>query len=277
MDSFERAGFVFDVRDAGPPDGEVVVLLHGFPQDSGAWGEVAAHLNRAGYRTLAPDMRGVSPGARPEAVRQCTAIESVRDVAAMLDAAGAQQAHIVGHDWGGHIAWAIAAELPDQVRSLTVVSTPHPIAFRKSLTSSLQGVRSWYMALFQLPWLPEQLLAPGTPMWSALVRGLPQEHRDRYARRLSDAQARTAALIWYRVMRYELREPSYRSGPITAPTTYVWRMYDPALGRAPAEATGRYVAGPYTFVELRAGHWIPETRPEILAELVQQRAESAVA
>lgn len=271
MDSFERGGFVFDVRDGGPPDGSVAVLLHGFPQDAASWRDVEPTLHQAGYRTLAPDLRGVSPGARPTDVGQYRAIESVRDVAAMLDAAGVDRAHIVGHDWGGYVAWAVGAAAPERVLTLTSVSTPHPSALKYSLLRSTQGLNSWYMALFQVPWLSERLIAPGSPAWGLLVKGLPADHAERYAERMADPTARTTALNWYRVLRKELPGPSVRWHRIDLPTLYVWGERDPALGRTAAERTGDFVTGPYRFEPIRAGHWIPETRPELLGRLLVEQ------
>ena len=100
MERFERDGLIFDVVDSGPGDGEPVVLLHGFPQDSSSWTAVSQALNHAGYRTLAPDQRGYSPGARPPGRQHYTDRHLVDDVWALLDAAGLNQAHVVGHDWG---------------------------------------------------------------------------------------------------------------------------------------------------------------------------------
>ena len=108
MDSFRRDGLTFDVRDAGPRDGEPVVLLHGFPQDSAAWDRVAPALHQHGLRTLAPDQRGYSPMARPRGRAHYRLRETVGDVLALLDAAGLESAHVVGHDWGGIVAWGLA-------------------------------------------------------------------------------------------------------------------------------------------------------------------------
>ncbi len=270
MDRFERGGYVFDVRDGGDPAAPAVVLLHGFPQDGTAWSEVTPPLHEAGYRTLAPDMRGMSPGARPSATAEYRWAESVHDVLALLDAAGLQQAHIVGHDWGGAIAWALACEHPDRLLSLTAVSTPHVSALTHSWTRTSQGLKAWYMALFQLPVLPEELLAPGRPVWRAMARGLPPEHAEHYAARLADRGARSAALAWYRVIPRELAAPSIRWSKVAVRTMYVWGERDPALGRPAAEATADYVSGPYRFEPINAGHWIPETRPMLLASLLTE-------
>lgn len=268
MDSFVRGGYIFDVVDGGDPAGEAVVLLHGFPQDQTAWSQVAPLLQEAGYRTLALGMRGASRGARPKEVGQYRTAEHVNDVLGLLDAAGLGQPHIVGHDWGGYVAWALACEHPERVRSLTAVSTPHPAAIKRAVLRSTQGLKSWYMLLFQLPYLSERMMAPGAPLWRALAQGLPPQHAQRYAERMADPAARTAALNWYRVIPRELSSPSVAWSKVSVPTMYVWGEHDPALGRSAAEATADYVTGRYRFEPIRAGHWIPERKPALLASLV---------
>ena len=234
MHRFERGGYVFDVRDGGDSDAPAVVLLHGFPEDGGSWDEVALHLQQAGYRTLAPDLRGVARGARPRGSVEYRIAESVHDVVALLDAAGLDQAHIVGHDWGGAVAWAMGGEHPDRMLTMTSVSTPHPLAIVGSMVRSTQALQSSYMALFQLPYLPEALLAPGRPLWRAFVRGMPRDDVQRYSQRMSDRAARSAALGWYRAIPREVAAPSVRWSAVTVPTLSVWGDRDPALGRAAA-------------------------------------------
>lgn len=267
MDSYERDGLRFDVRDAGPRDGEIVVLLHGFPQDSSAWDAVAPRLHGAGLRTLAPDLRGYSPGARPSRRSMYTAAEYTADLIALLDAAGAEQAHVVGHDWGGAAAWVAGSRFPERVASLVVLSTPHPAAMARALTRSAQALRSWYMGLFQLPVLPE-LLVSRTLHRTLTGSGLPGEQADRYATRMREPGALTGALNWYRGLPASLLNP-VPGCPV--PTTYVWGREDFALGRVAAEATARHVSGPYRFVELDAGHWLPETRPREVATVILDR------
>jgi pimeloyl-ACP methyl ester carboxylesterase len=263
MEHFEHSGLTFDVRDGGNPDGEAVILLHGFPQDSTSWSQVVPALHAAGLRTLAPDLRGYSPGARPTSRRAYTARELTGDVIALLDRAGLESAHIVGHDWGAALAWFVAGNHPDRVRSLTVLSTPHPDAMVKSMGTSLQGLRSWYMLFFQLPWLPERLLRRG--MADLLRRGgLSAGSAAHYAARMREPGALRGALNWYRGVVLGGLPP--RRTP--APTTYLWGSGDRFLGRAAADLTRDYVAGPYRFVELDSGHWLPETCPEQVAAAI---------
>ncbi len=124
--TFSRDGLRFDVTDEGPLGGDVVVLLHGFPTDRTSWDRVAARLHEAGLRTLAPDQRGYSPGARPSDRDAYRLDELVADVLALIDASGRERVHLVGHDWGGALAWLVAGNHPTRIASLTVLSTPAP-------------------------------------------------------------------------------------------------------------------------------------------------------
>lgn len=267
METYVRDGLIFDVRDEGPEDGIPVVLLHGFPQDSTCWDGVVEPLHAAGYRTLAPDQRGYSSRARPTRVRAYRQAELVEDVAELMDAAGAQKAHIVGHDFGGFVAWAFASKYPDRCLTLTSLSTPHPGAFRSVMLRSTQLLKSWYMGLFQVPRLSEAVLRPGGPAWHALTTGLPPHQAQHYAELLSSPGALSAALNWYRALPRDMIRPSVPLRRIITPTLFLWGERDPALGRAAAEATGGFVRGNYTFTILpRVGHWIPETAAETVSD-----------
>src|SRR4051794_36361873 len=201
---FERDGLVFDVRQAGPLDGEPVVLLHGFPETSASWDEVMVALAGDGYRAMAPDQRGYSPGARPDGIGAYRVEQLAADVVALLDDIGAPAAHIVGHDWGGIVAWHLAGTRPDRVRTLTSVSTPHPSAFQRVLLTSTQALHSTYMLFFQLPAIPERVLLArdGAVFRRSLVRsGLRDDAVDRYLEHMQEPGAMTAALNWYRALR----------------------------------------------------------------------------
>ena len=264
-----RDGLVFETTDSGPAEGEVVVLLHGFPATRASWRDVVPRLEAAGLRCLVPLQRGYSPGARPRGRRAYRSTELVADVVALLDQAGVDRAHVVGHDWGGAVAWKLAAEHPDRVASLTVLSTPHPAALAASLTSSLQALRSWYMVAFQLPWLPEALLRRRlAPVLRGM--GLPAERAEEYAGAMRDSRALTGAIAWYRALWLAGggARPSLATGRVTVPTRYLWGRHDTALGRRAAELTARHVSGPYRFVELDEGHWLPEVAPRVVAQAV---------
>jgi pimeloyl-ACP methyl ester carboxylesterase len=276
VDSFRRDGLTFDVRDAGPPDGDPVVLLHGFPQDSTAWNRVAPALHQHGLRTLAPDQRGYSPMARPRGRAQYRLRETTADVLALMDAAGLDRAHVVGHDWGGIVGWALGAWHPDRVRTLTAISVPHPAAMAKAMMTSDQALRSYYMALFQLPVLPERLLMAGDG--AALRRmltngGLPDDAVDHYVRRMREPGALSAALGWYRALPWSGRD---RVGKVRVPTLHLWSTGDAFLGRAATEATAQFVEAPYRLEVLDdVPHWIPELAADRVAELVTAHVRTA--
>jgi pimeloyl-ACP methyl ester carboxylesterase len=270
MDHFLRPGLRFDVVDSGPADAPAVVLLHGFPQQPSTFQAVADRLNAEGLRTLTPSQRGYTRAARPSRRRDYRTAATAADVIALLDTAGLAQAHIVGHDWGGNQAWGAAGWHPDRVASLTVLSTPHPMAFRKALLTSKQGLVSWYMGLFQLPAVPEWLAAR-TIAKSLRDSGLPDEFANRYAAAMSEPGALTGALNWYRGLPFSGRPPL---GRITVPTTYIWGRNDFALARAGVAMTADHVAGPYEVVELDAGHWLPETEPDAVAAGILGRIRS---
>ena len=275
IEQYRRGRLVFDVDDAGPSDGEPVVLLHGFPANRTGWHPVAERLAAAGLRTLAPDQRGYSPGARPPGRRNYRRDWLVDDVLALVDAVG-RPVHLVGHDWGGMIAWRLAQRAPERLRSLTVLSTPHPAAFGEAFRESDQLRRSWYMGTFQLPWLPERLLG-GPRLAATLARmGLPGHLADQYAAHLRDPAALRAALDWYRALPLPVPAniPDVPAA-ITVPTTFVWGSRDEALGRFGAERTEAYVEAPYRFVEVPENHWLPETVPDVVADAVLDRVEHA--
>ncbi|AKT51869.1 alpha/beta fold hydrolase [Arsenicicoccus sp. oral taxon 190] len=275
--SCTRDGLTFEVVDGGPRDGEVVVLLHGFPQDATAWRAVSERLHASGFRTLAPDQRGYSPAASPTGVAAYRVSELVRDVLALVDAAGVPQVHLVGHDWGGAVAWATALTAPERLSSLTVLSTPHPTAMERAMRSPDQARRSWYMLAFQVPGLPEQVLARSMRRFLTGA-GLPVDHAERYAARFATPSSLRGPISWYRASapwRGVSRSRAGGSGRdprVLVPTTYVWGRHDVALGRAAAESTAEFVSADYRFVELDAGHWLPECNPAEVADEIVARA-----
>jgi pimeloyl-ACP methyl ester carboxylesterase len=264
---FVRAGLTFDVLDRGPADGDPVVLLHGFPDEPACWDAIVPALVAHGYRTLAPEQRGYSALARPTGRAAYRVREVVADVLALLDAAGIRRGHLVGHDWGAVVGWALAGRHPERVRSLTALSVPHPGAFGHGLLAGTQAVRSWYVGLFQVPLLPERLLA--SQLRGVLRRtGLPQAQAERLAGRMAEPGRLSGALAWYRALPFTVLE---LFPPSRVPTTFVWGRRDPAVSRAAAEQTRAYVEAPYRLVELGAGHWLPYTHPvEVTAVLLDR-------
>lgn len=275
MDTFEHDGLRFEVSADGPADGPLVILLHGFPGDRSGWAGVSPALAAAGHRTLAPDQRGYSPGARPPRRRDYTLDRLAADVLALADRAGAPRFDLVGHDWGATVSWYLAARYPDRVRSLVALSVPHTNAVAQALRRGGQALRSWYVAAFQVPVLPERVLAVngGDRLRSWLVRGgLDDPHARAYAARAASPAAMTGPLNWYRAIPFALRDPL---PPVTVPTVFGWGDRDRYIARATAEGCGQWVTGPFRYEVFERGtHWLPEREPDRVAALVADHLRS---
>jgi pimeloyl-ACP methyl ester carboxylesterase len=268
---FSRDGLSFDVTDSGPADGPVVVALHGFPENRTSWDVMTPLLTAAGYRVLAPDQRGYSPRARPKRRRDYKMLELVEDIVALVDASGAEKVHLVGHDWGGGVAWAFASLHPERLHTVTSLTTPHPRAMAASMVRSSQLLHSWYMLFFQLPVLPEMgFTRMEKQNRQALSRsGLNDDAIDRYVKPLSERGAARGPINWYRGL--PLSRPL--RGKIVVPALYVYATKDMFLGRTAADLTAKYVEAPYRYEVLDgATHWLPEQNADTVAQLVIEHA-----
>ena len=264
----------FQVRTAGEGD-RLVLLLHGFPQTSYMWQGFLEALAGEGYRVAAPDQRGYSPGARPDDVEQYGVEALTGDVVGLAEALGHDRFDVVGHDWGAAVAWGVAAGHPNRVRSVTAVATPHPTALVEAMGSPSgdQATKSSYMGLFggEKGQAEAVLLDESQGGLRRIYRewGLLDDEEaaagvDEYVRVLSEPEALTGALNWYR------RGFEWAAiAPVEVPALYVWGSEDVALGREAAELTEKYVTGPYRFVELEGiSHWTVEHAGDrLLAEL----------
>jgi pimeloyl-ACP methyl ester carboxylesterase len=266
MSDFERlalhaGSFTFDALAAGPADGELVLLLHGFPESCFEWRHQLEALSAAGYRAVAPDQRGYSPGARPAEVDAYRVDHLSADVLAFADELGAHRFHLVGHDWGSGPAWYVAGRWPERLKSVTSISVPHPSAFGAVYHGEIPGdqkQKSEYMDFFRMEGVAEDAMLPGMRDMF-LGAGLDEEVADAHARICGEREGLTGGLNWYRANRIEdLGVPV-----IYVPTLFIWSDGDIYLGREAAEATERYVRGPYRFEVIEGvDHWVPEKAPE---------------
>ncbi len=273
MDQYRRGEFVFDVIDDGPADGPVVVLLHGFPQLNTTWSVVISRLTAQGYRCLAPNQRGYSRGARPTRIANYRMSELVGDVAALIDASGADRVHLVGFDWGARASWAVAAAIPGRLASLTTMSVPHPAALLGALATSRQAFASWYAYFFALPLIPERYFLDGEGDASRLSTFIqkahqPQSAADRDARAMAEPGMLTAALNWYRANSLSLFREARNHTVVS--TMYVWSDGDTALLEKAARNCGRYVTGEYRFETLSGSHWMLDEQPGVVADLLSE-------
>lgn len=255
----------FPAIAAGPTDGDLVLLLHGFPQTARAWNGQVEALGALGWRAVAPDLRGFAAGALPETVSQYTQERIRADVFAIADQLGADQFHLVGHDLGGIVAWDLACRYPDRIRTLAVASTPHLAAFAAALESGQQPLPPF--DLFRQPGIAEHLmLADDAAALRASYSGLDPAAIDRYVTHFNSPGLLTGALNHFRAFNYAdwLTLPA---API--PTLFVWGSDDPFLAASTARATRKHVTGPYTEVQLNGvGHWVPELALERLTDLL---------
>jgi pimeloyl-ACP methyl ester carboxylesterase len=265
-------GLIFDVLADGPDSGAMVLLLHGFAESFHTWEHQIAALASAGYRAIAPSQRGYSAGARPDpADTNNYHFDRLLDDAMALAAAcgGANRFHLVGHDWGGSIAWGIADKYPERLASLTILSRPHPNAFNRALAlpDGEQKHRSRHHRAFLEPDAASVVLANDCAWlrvrWTAA--GMPRAAQEKHLTVLGNPAAMEAALAWYRA-RGAIRSPL---GTIRVPTLYVWGDADDTVGRPAAEGTREDVSGPYQFAVLPGGsHFTQDQMPEHVNELL---------
>ena len=285
MERFDVAagGLTFGAVATGETDAPPALLLHGFPQTTRSWEPTMAALAAGGRRAVAFDQRGYSPGARPAAVEDYALERLVGDALAVADELGLDRFDLIGHDWGAIVAWVLAYEHPERVRTLTAVSVPHPRAFGAALVShdSDQAERSSYIGVFRQPGgVAEQLLlgedGSGAGLRLMFERsGLAPDSPavDAFVAAMTRPGALTAALNWYRAMSGDF---GVGVGPVDVPTLFVWSPADIAVSRAAAEGNESWVTGPYRFEELdEAGHWIPEREPDVLAGMILDHVSAA--
>lgn len=270
----EANGLRFHVVTAG--EGPLVLLLHGFPQFWYAWRRQIPALARR-FKVVAPDLRGYGDSDKPPRVADYTTHVLAADVAALVGALGYPKAHVVGHDWGGGVAWTAAIEQPQVVDRLAILNCPHPAAFARALRSNpRQLLRSWYMFFFQLPAVPElafqlggtRLVERAFRGWSVRKDTFDDEDLRQYREAMRKPGALTAAINYYRAAFRDfgaLRALASAPPKIVSPTLLIWGEEDAALGKELTYGMDALFAGPFRIEYVpRCSHWVNEEQPELV-------------
>jgi pimeloyl-ACP methyl ester carboxylesterase len=256
-----RTGLTFTVDVAGPAGGDLVLLLHGFPESRHSWRTALPMLAEAGYRAVAPDQRGYSPGARPDPsdLAQYAFDRLVADAIDIADASGAagKRFHLVGHDWGGQVSWGVAGRHPDRLASLTILSRPHPSSFRRALLKEDgdQKHRSRHHRKFLEPQTGPMLLEDKARRLrrNLASQGVPEAAIEEHLSVLGHADALEAALAWYRSNKGLAAD----IGTVEVPTLYIWGDADATVGPDAARGTADFVGAAYALEVLPGvGHFV---------------------
>lgn len=271
-------GLTFEVATSGRGE-RVALLLHGFPECAHSYRHQIPLLERLGYRVWAPNLRGYGRSDKPRGRRAYTIDRLEQDVTDLIDASGAKSVLLVGHDWGGAIAWSYASHGERPIERLVVLNCPHPASFQTGLLNPEQLRRSSYMFYFQLPWLPERTLRAN--QFEALERSLrgwavhPERFSDEdmatYRANAAQPGALTAMLNYYRAMPFSLpllRKRGVRK--IRVPTLLIWGEQDQALGKELTLGTERYVQDLTLRFIPDASHWVQQDAPDTVNALLEE-------
>lgn len=256
-------GVGIEVYVDGPADGRPVLLMHGWPDSHTLWRHQVAALTAAGFRTIAPDLRGFGASDKPDDVAAYKLKSTVVDMIAVLDACEVQRAAVICHDWGAVAAWGLAAYVPERVDRLAALAVGHPKAFAEA--GFAQRMRSLYMLLFNIPVVAEQWFARfGKQMLAS------HPDRDAVLAALGEPGALTASFGWYRANAHPrtIVDPPPQLPPIACPVMGVWATRDVALTEAQMTGSEKYVEGPWRYERLEAGHWMQLDAPEELNRLL---------
>ena len=273
---FERAGVRLHAVTAGPQNGPVAILLHGFPEFWYSWRKQIEPLALAGYRVVVPDQRGYNLSDKPRTLQAYELTELVSDVVGIMDQLGQDRIYLAGHDWGAAVAWATALDYPQRLRKLAIVNVPHPSVMLKVLRRNLrQMLRSWYIAFFQLPRLPEQFFSRNnfsggiaSLVGSSIPGTFSEEDLELYREAWSHPGTVTGMINWYRA--FGRHRPKLSETQIHVPTRILWGTRDRFLLPEMAQESARYCdAAEVTYFPDNT-HWLQHEQPNaVTAALVE--------
>ncbi|HET8842292.1 MAG TPA: alpha/beta hydrolase [Ktedonobacteraceae bacterium] len=264
-------------------EGPLILLLHGFPEFWYSWRHQIPVLAEQGYRVVAPDLRGYNDTEKPKSGYDVPTL--LRDIAGLIEGLGEEQAIIVGHDWGGVLAWQFAIDYPQMTERLIVLNAPHPGAYFRELRHLRQLRKSWYIFVFQLPWLPEYLLLRNNANEiGRMLRGaafqkeaFPRDETLKYQQAMGKPGAMRAALNYYRkLFRSGTRSYRGRNLQIDAPTLLIWGEHDIALDIALTEGLDVWVPNLRIKRLADSGHWVQQEQPEKVNQYIKEFLEQPV-
>lgn len=266
---FEHSGVHLHAVAAGPNDGPLLILLHGFPEFWYSWRKQIAPLADAGFRVVAPDQRGYNVSSKPPRVRDYAIGSLVADVAFIAGRLGRENFYLAGHDWGAGVAWATALLIPERVKKLAILNVPHPAVFLRTVRSNpRQMIRSWYMAFFQLPNVPERRFsASGFEMGLKALTATSRpgtftaNDLEEYRKAWSNPGTVTAMINWYRAF-FRTRPPLPEDSKVHVPTHILWGRQDVFLLPEMAEESIYYCDSAKLTYFPDATHWLQHEEPE---------------
>jgi pimeloyl-ACP methyl ester carboxylesterase len=258
-------GFTFTARETGSDDGEPVLLLHGFPETSHMWTGLMSSLAENGYHCVAPNMRGYSSGARPEGADNYHYEILVSDVFAIADALGFDRFHLIAHDWGAIVGWAVLSKDDARIASFTSLSIPHYRSFAEAVRDDPE--EEFYRGLlvnFVDPNTAPALSADGATGMRVFWTSHTEDEIDDYVSVFAQPYALQGALNYYVACDKHARalDGPVEFGPVSTPTLLLWGKDDVACRQAMVDGGAKYMSGPYKRVDLEAGHWIIQEQPD---------------
>ncbi|MBA3868383.1 MAG: alpha/beta hydrolase [Anaerolineae bacterium] len=266
-------GISLHVVQAGPEDGPLVILLHGFPDFWYGWRKQIDFLAEQGYRVWAPDQRGYNISEKPNGIAAYNLDELSADVIGLIDAAGCETSMLVGHDWGAAVAWWTACKYPERLSKLVIMNVPHQNVFRKTvLTDREQSLRSWYIGFFQIPFIPETLKGA---MSESFARGMQSSSKPgaftdadmgEYRKAWAQPGALKSMINWYRAI---VQQPPPSPDPLVkVPTLILWGKKDAYLKWEMAEESLKLCVDGQLIYFDDTTHWIQHEEPERVNQLV---------
>lgn len=263
------------VRESGPSDGKILLFLHGFPEYWYGWRKQIPYFASKGYRVVVPDQRGYNESSKPAGIKAYRMQNLVRDVAELIGQLGGQKVVLIGHDWGGAVAWAMAAKYPHLLEKLIILNLPHPQVLKDGFKNwPKQILKSWYIGFFQLPLLPElacslanfKLLAES--MRRSSIPGTFSKHAmDKYRNAWQQPKSLRSMINWYRAVRYRSND---HTSEIHTPTLLIWGKKDLFLSHETASPSINYCSrGKLVMIE-DASHWIHHEKSAEVNQLIEE-------